>query len=117
MGSYNDRKKPRSIVRFTGEIHDAEKRIVKCMVVDMSVTGARIHLEDKSNLPQKFTLKILLFPDMPPISIRTRRVWRNRDLAGLHFEQLTRRDYAVLDNIIKIHRGELKQPEKIEKGA
>ena len=81
------------------------------MVVDTSVTGARIHIDEKTQLPQKFVLSIQLFPDIPPIQIKSRRVWRNRDLAGVHFEKMSRRDYSVLDSLVKIHRGELKQPD------
>ncbi|MEZ4813766.1 MAG: PilZ domain-containing protein [Bdellovibrionota bacterium] len=110
--SHKDRKKPRSIIRFTGQIISSqEDEPVDCMVVDFSVTGARIHIEESSPLPQKFTLNIQLFPDMPLIQIKSRRVWRNRDLAGLHYEKLSRRNYSIIDNLVKIHRGELKQPE------
>lgn len=108
--SHKDRKKPRSIVRFAGEILSPNSTPVDCMIVDLSVTGARIHLSDKDNLPQKFTLHVQLFPEIPPITIKARRVWRNRDLAGVHYETISRRDYSVLESIVKIHRGELKQP-------
>lgn len=108
-----DRKKYRSIVRFTGLI-TTDSITTDCMVVDLSVTGARIHIEEKSQLPQKFLLQVFLFPEMPPLKIKARRVWRNRDLAGLHYENLSRRDYSVLDSLVKIHRGELKQPEAIK---
>lgn len=107
---HKDRKKPRSIVRFTGQIV-SDTGNIDCMIVDLSVTGVRVHMDEKSILPQKFTLLIQIFPEIPPLEIKTRRVWRNRDLAGLHYENLSRRDYSVLDSLIKIHRGELKQPE------
>lgn len=108
--SHKDRKKPRSIVRFTGQVSsDQEKK--DCMIVDLSVTGARIHLDEKSELPQKFIISILLFPEIPALQIKARRVWRNRDLAGVHFEQMSRRDYSILDSLVKIHRGELRQPD------
>lgn len=107
-----DRKKPRSIVRFPAKIVlPQEKTHGDCMVVDISVTGSRIHLHEKTLLPQKFILSIHLFPDIPPIQIKSRRVWRNRDLAGVHFETMSRRDYSVLDALVKIHRGEMKQPD------
>ncbi len=115
MSSTRDRKKPRSIVRFSGEISLEPKDPTDCMIVDLSVSGARIHIEEKSEMPTKFILKIQLFPDIPPMLIRAKRVWRNRDLAGVHFENLSKRDYSVIDNITKIHRGELKQPEEIIK--
>jgi hypothetical protein len=115
--AHKDRKKPRSIVRFSGLIIDGDHPSVDCMVVDLSVTGARIHLAEKDNLPQKFILHVIIFPDIPPLAIKGRRVWRNRELAGVHFESLSRRDYAVMESIIKIHRGELKQPEQIKKEA
>lgn len=110
--SQKDRKKPRSIVRFTGKISENTNDFVKdCMIVDLSVTGARIHIEEKTQLPQKFFISIQLFPEIPPLQIKARRVWRNRDLAGVHFELLSRRNYSILDSLVKIHRGELKQPD------
>lgn len=111
--SYRDRKKPRSIVRFTGEIDINDNPLTDCMIVDLSVTGARIHIEEKSKLPQKFILLVHIFPEMPPLKIKARRVWRNRDLAGLHYEKLSRRDYSVIDSLVKIHRGEMRQPEAL----
>lgn len=109
--SHKDRKKPRSIVRFTGKIIiENSNETVHCMLVDISVTGARIHIEEKSPLPQKFILAVTLFPETAPLLIKSRRVWRNRDLAGIHFENINRRHYSILDSLVKIHRGELKQP-------
>jgi len=109
LSNYKDRKKPRSIVRFAAFIEGRDTHS-DCMVVDFSVTGARIHIEETDNLPQKFTLNIYILSDMPPLAIKARRVWRNRDLAGIHYDKLSRRNYSVIDSIVKIHRGELKQP-------
>lgn len=109
MSGTKDRKKARSIVRFPGKIVSNDLS-VDCMLVDFSVTGARIHLSEADSLPQKFMLQISLMPELHPIILKVRRVWRNRDLAGIHFESLSRRDYSVIDSIVKIHRGEMKQP-------
>jgi hypothetical protein len=97
-----DRKKPRAIVRFASQF---EKEL--CMVVDLSVTGARVHIRPQAELPKKFQLKIKILPELDYLYLDARRVWRQKDLAGVHFDKLSPRNYKIIESLVRIHRAEI----------
>lgn len=99
-----DRKKARAIVRFPATVNK-----INCMIVDVSLTGARIHIAVADQLPSKFDISIHVLPETPPLLLKAKKVWRKNELAGLHFEALSRKDSIIINALVRIHRAEVIQ--------
>ena len=105
----SDRDNPRAIVRFPTHITEQEgSEEIFCMVLDISVSGIRILLSPNDDLKKKLEIKMSLLPNVT-LYLEAKRVWRAGDLAGLHFENLSRKNFLVLSSLVKIHRAEVSQ--------
>jgi hypothetical protein len=77
------RKKPRRTMRYNAWIGiDRDTPLRGCVVSDISETGARLELENPSDLPDSFTL---LLTGRTALYRVCHAVWRNDNHIGVHF--------------------------------
>ena len=73
------RAHPRFTVVWTGRIV-AASRVLDCVVLNISASGAKLRVFETMELPQRFTLIVDRFGDFP-----AELVWRDRRSAGVRF--------------------------------
>lgn len=73
------RNHPRFTVVWTGRIV-AASRVLDCVILNISASGAKLRVFESMELPQRFTLIVDRFGDFP-----TELVWRDRRSAGVRF--------------------------------
>ncbi len=81
------RKKPRRTFRHAATlVHGDEPTIQPCSVLDISESGARLQLEDQTEIPENFMLSLT-----PSGKVRRfcRLVWRDGTTLGVAFTDLT----------------------------
>ena len=85
MSISEKRKTQRKHLRHSGWIASREtETIQKCMISDISDSGARLDVENAGDLPDEFVLLLTR-------NAKTRRtcriVWRSRSQVGVHFDR------------------------------
>ena len=73
------RNHPRFTVVWTGRIV-ATSRVLDCVILNISASGAKLRVFESMELPQRFTLIVDRFGDFP-----AELVWRDRRSAGVRF--------------------------------
>jgi hypothetical protein len=82
MGIQN-RKHPRRHVQLFGVILNSDGSApVRCMMLDVSASGARLKLNAASEVPDEFTL---VLAKEGRVRRRCRIVWRREDVMGIRF--------------------------------
>src|SRR5438552_171914 len=88
----------RAVVRFPTEIKD----FGKCVLIDISTSGAKIQTPTK--IPYSLELLVSVIPDIPPMIIKARTVWNENGFAGIRFSYLEKKEFLIIDSLVKIHR-------------
>jgi hypothetical protein len=81
--SEDKRKEPRQKLRYRVWIALEGVQPRGCMFSDISYSGGRIHMDDTTAIPEKFTL---LLTSNGSIRRQCRAVWRNPQQIGITFE-------------------------------
>jgi hypothetical protein len=100
-----DRKNPRALIHVPAEYYVSNLKI-DCLVVDLSISGIRINIDNNKKLPKNFEILLFILPETPPLQAKVQKVWRNKLQAGLEFIELGKKEKKVFDALIKIHRAE-----------
>ena len=66
---------------FSGVVLSDNEFISHCVIKDVSETGMRIELADRTSLPDNFEIKTPVLPDTLPV----RLIWQKQTLAGIEF--------------------------------
>ena len=77
------RRHPRTPANTPAQLLVHYQAVVKCVIRDLSVTGARLELGDTSHIPDVFDL---IVADGPGFTCRV--AWRRGNMMGVSFQQL-----------------------------
>lgn len=80
--SAEDRRSPRKrVARAATMIASPHAPEIPCVVLELSATGAKLHVHGSQDLPQRFQLAIEQDGLMRPCTL----IWRRRNHAGIQF--------------------------------
>lgn len=82
MHTDNRRKNPRVPFLQKAVIHVKGKLITHCSVLDISAGGARLFIEEPTNVPMQFTLQL---SKNGAVHRQCRKVWHVQNELGIRF--------------------------------
>ena len=91
------RKHPRRTVRYKAWIDTRMDKMIDCELVDISEGGAKVHVTNLVEVPDKFVLKFSLLgnPQRP-----CKVVWRGEDHIGVQFAAIAAD--APIESVVEV---------------